>query len=281
MENKVEGSKAALRAIDESKDTLAQFLDAQYKSNPAPLPPIIFRQLAAYWEGRFNEDMDRLRVLRPSTTTRVTEYVPEVVAFVEVCMGAWLVREAFVSTHFRVSSRMGTDMKQTGASTSTPCRSMGRTNTSTLVWNRGARETRTSSTRAKVGPSPCSHAPYPICFSGALTAGQGERRRASDFALWKASKPGEPSWPSPWGEGRPGWHIECSVMASEILGAEMDIHSGGVDLAFPHHDNELAQSEAYHECPGWVNYFLHTGHLHIEGLKMSKSLKNFITIDVS
>jgi cysteinyl-tRNA synthetase len=115
---------------------------------------------------------------------------------------------------------------------------------------------------------------------GALTAGSGERRRKSDFALWKASKPGEPSWPSPWGEGRPGWHIECSAMASEVLGAEMDIHSGGSDLAFPHHDNELAQSEAYHECPGWVNYFLHTGHLHIEGLKMSKSLKNFITIDV-
>lgn len=69
-------------------------------------------------------------------------------------------------------------------------------------------------------------------------------------------------------------------MASAVLGANMDIHSGGVDLAFPHHDNEMAQSEAYHECPTWVNYFVHTGHLHIEGLKMSKSLKNFITIDV-
>ena len=68
-------------------------------------------------------------------------------------------------------------------------------------------------------------------------------------------------------------------MASEVLGQKMDVHSGGVDLAFPHHDNELAQSEAYHECRQWVNYFLHTGHLHIEGLKMSKSLKNFITID--
>ena len=69
------------------------------------------------------------------------------------------------------------------------------------------------------------------------------RRSASDFALWKASKPGEPSWPSPWGPGRPGWHIECSVMASAILGSNLDIHSGGIDLAFPHHDNELAQSE--------------------------------------
>jgi cysteinyl-tRNA synthetase len=134
---------------------------------------------------------------------------------------------------------------------------------------------------------------------GALApnAGAAEQRQKSDFALWKASKTGEPSWPSPWGAGRPGWHIECSVMASAVLGKEMDIHSGGVDLAFPHHDNELAQSEvccyssragrefmrfeqAFHECPTWVNYFLHTGHLHIEGLKMSKSLKNFITIEV-
>ena len=105
------------------------------------------------------------------------------------------------------------------------------------------------------------------------------KRSASDFALWKTSKPGEPHWPSPWGEGRPGWHIECSVMASAVLGPGMDVHSGGEDLAFPHHDNEIAQSEAYHNCRQWVNYFLHTGHLHIEGLKMSKSLKNFITID--
>ena len=85
-------------------------------------------------------------------------------------------------------------------------------------------------------------------------------------------------WPSPWGEGRPGWHIECSVVASDILGENMDVHAGGVDLKFPHHDNELAQSEAYYGCKQWVNTFFHAGHLHIKGLKMSKSLKNFITI---
>jgi cysteinyl-tRNA synthetase len=79
-------------------------------------------------------------------------------------------------------------------------------------------------------------------FSGSLSNKTG-RRSASDFALWKASKPGEPSWPSFWGPGRPGWHIECSVMASAIFGDNMDIHSGGIDLAFPHHDNEMAQSE--------------------------------------
>lgn len=105
------------------------------------------------------------------------------------------------------------------------------------------------------------------------------KRNDADFALWKASKAGEPAWPSPWGDGRPGWHIECSVMASEVLGEKLDVHSGGVDLRFPHHDNELAQSEAYWGSKEqWTNYFLHMGHLSIAGAKMSKSLKNFTTI---
>jgi len=110
------------------------------------------------------------------------------------------------------------------------------------------------------------------------TTTRTEKRHPNDFALWKASKPGEPSWESPWGPGRPGWHIECSVMASDVIGENLDIHGGGVDLMFPHHDNEMAQAEAYHQCCQWVNYFFHAGHLHIKGLKMSKSLKNFITI---
>jgi cysteinyl-tRNA synthetase len=105
-----------------------------------------------------------------------------------------------------------------------------------------------------------------------------EKRDKNDFALWKASKSGEPFWDSPWGAGRPGWHIECSAMAGETLGSRIDLHGGGEDLAFPHHDNELAQAEAAFGCGQWVNYFLHAGHLHINGLKMSKSLKNFVTI---
>ena len=114
---------------------------------------------------------------------------------------------------------------------------------------------------------------------GAIGAGDAsEKRNKNDFALWKKSKPGEPSWPSPWGQGRPGWHIECSVIASDILGPNLDVHAGGVDLKFPHHDNELAQSESYFGHGQWVNYFFHAGHLSIKGLKMSKSLKNFITI---
>ncbi|PIO67849.1 putative cysteine--tRNA ligase [Teladorsagia circumcincta] len=105
-----------------------------------------------------------------------------------------------------------------------------------------------------------------------------QKRNPSDFALWKSSKEGEPFWESPWGKGRPGWHIECSVMSTAICGDKLDIHAGGFDLKFPHHDNEIAQVEAYYDNPQWVNYFIHCGTLRIAGMKMSKSLKNFITI---
>ncbi|GAB1292982.1 Probable cysteine--tRNA ligase, mitochondrial [Apodemus speciosus] len=107
-----------------------------------------------------------------------------------------------------------------------------------------------------------------------------DKRHSSDFALWKAAKPQEVFWASPWGDGRPGWHIECSAMASEVFGSQLDIHTGGIDLAFPHHENEIAQSEVFHQCQQWGNYFLHSGHLHVKGKeeKMSKSLKNYITI---
>lgn len=104
------------------------------------------------------------------------------------------------------------------------------------------------------------------------------KRSPLDFALWKSAKPGEPSFPSPWGEGRPGWHIECSAMASHFFGSRVDLHTGGIDLKFPHHENEEAQSCAYHSKAQWVNYWLHTGHLRgKDGTKMSKSLGNFIT----
>ena len=96
---------------------------------------------------------------------------------------------------------------------------------------------------AKLVPTAYGDAAKLASGEGDLSATGTEKRNFSDFALWKASKPGEPAWPSPWGNGRPGWHIECSVMASDTFGESMDIHTGGVDLKFPHHDNELAQSE--------------------------------------
>eukprot|EP00607_Mallomonas_marina_P002937 CAMPEP_0182429724 /NCGR_PEP_ID=MMETSP1167-20130531/32935_1 /TAXON_ID=2988 /ORGANISM="Mallomonas Sp, Strain CCMP3275" /LENGTH=473 /DNA_ID=CAMNT_0024613837 /DNA_START=463 /DNA_END=1885 /DNA_ORIENTATION=- len=122
---------------------------------------------------------------------------------------------------------------------------------------------------------------------GALTAND-DKQNSSDFVLWKKTKVHEngmkePSWESPWGPGRPGWHIECSVMCRSAFqhltsDDQIDVHAGGVDLKFPHHENEIAQSEAHVGCHQWVNYWLHTGHLNIKGFKMSKSLKNFITI---
>lgn len=100
---------------------------------------------------------------------------------------------------------------------------------------------------------------------------------ALDFTLWKAAKPGEPAWPSPWGRGRPGWHIECSAMSTACLGERFDIHGGGLDLKFPHHENEIAQSEGAHG-PGYANIWMHNGFVTVDDEKMSKSLGNFWTI---
>lgn len=98
-----------------------------------------------------------------------------------------------------------------------------------------------------------------------------------DFVLWKHAKEGEPSWASPWGNGRPGWHIECSAMSSDLLGKHFDIHGGGQDLQFPHHENEIAQSEGAHQC-SFVNYWMHNGFVRVDDEKMSKSLGNFFSI---
>jgi cysteinyl-tRNA synthetase len=110
-----------------------------------------------------------------------------------------------------------------------------------------------------------------------IAADEYNKEEAQDFVLWKTEKPGEPSWPSPWGKGRPGWHIECSAMAMKYLGPSFDIHSGGVDLIFPHHENEIAQSEAA-TGKKFVNYWLHGEHLLVDNQKMSKSLGNFYTL---
>jgi cysteinyl-tRNA synthetase len=103
------------------------------------------------------------------------------------------------------------------------------------------------------------------------------KKDAMDFVLWKSVKPNEPNWGSPWGAGRPGWHIECSAMSSSLLGAHFDIHGGGQDLQFPHHENEIAQSEATHNCQ-MANYWMHNGFVRVDDEKMSKSLGNFFTI---
>jgi cysteinyl-tRNA synthetase len=115
-------------------------------------------------------------------------------------------------------------------------------------------------------------------MAGARVEVEPGKRDPRDFALWKRAKEGEPFWESPWGPGRPGWHIECSTMIQQTLGEQIDIHAGGRDLIFPHHENEIAQSEAYCGCSPFARYWTHVGLLNIGGEKMSHSLNNFLTI---
>lgn len=113
--------------------------------------------------------------------------------------------------------------------------------------------------------------------AGARIGVNEQKKSPMDFALWKAKKEGEIAWDSPWGEGRPGWHIECSVMSTKYLGEHIDIHCGGADLIFPHHENEIAQSEA-HNHEKFANYWMHNGYINVDNVKMSKSLGNFFTV---
>ena len=115
-------------------------------------------------------------------------------------------------------------------------------------------------------------------ISGARVEIADYKKNPEDFVLWKPSKVNEPSWSSPWGEGRPGWHIECSAMISDLLGPSIDIHAGGIDLIFPHHENEIAQSTCFHNCK-MSNYWLHNGFINFQGEKMSKSLGNITIVD--
>lgn len=122
-----------------------------------------------------------------------------------------------------------------------------------------------------------SHQPIEDLESGARIAIGEIKEDPLDFALWKGAKPGEPYWDSPWGKGRPGWHIECSAMNRKYLGNTIDIHCGGKDLVFPHHENEIAQSECANGCT-FANYWMHNGYINVDNVKMSKSLGNFKTV---
>lgn len=122
-----------------------------------------------------------------------------------------------------------------------------------------------------------SHQPLEELEAGARIMVGDIKKAPMDFALWKSAKPGEPYWESPWGKGRPGWHIECSAMVCRYLGESIDIHCGGQDLIFPHHENEIAQSECFTGKP-FANYWMHNGYINVDNVKMSKSLGNFFTV---
>ena len=122
-----------------------------------------------------------------------------------------------------------------------------------------------------------SHQPLEDLEAGARIDIAEHKENPMDFALWKGAKPGEPAWPSPWGDGRPGWHIECSAMSQRYIGETIDIHCGGQDLIFPHHENEIAQSEAA-SGKNFAHYWMHNGYINVDNRKMSKSLNNFFTV---
>lgn len=220
-------------------DVLASYLDAKEGSTVTDLA--IYRAHAAKYEKEFLEDMQNLGVKPPMVLTRVTEYIDIIKDYVQKIIDQGLAYVAKGSVYFNTRA-----FQEAG-------HIYGKLN----PWAVGSSE---------------------LASESESNFDSREKQNNCDFALWKASKIGEPFWESPWGQGRPGWHIECSAMASHVIGKSIDIHSGGVDLQFPHHDNELAQAEAFYGCSQWVNYFIHSGHLAIEGLKMSKSLKNFVTI---
>eukprot|EP00249_Psilotum_nudum_P022104 c28374_g1_i1 orf=1074-3446(-) len=233
--------KEAINSIlaDGAADVLASYLDEKGGAFVTDLG--IFRAHAAKYEKDFLEDMRLLGVKPPDVLTRVTEYIDTIIQYVQRILDNGFAYVSNNSVYFDTE----------------------------LFVDAGY-------TYGKLNPWAVGSAG--LASESELNFQTKDKRNSCDFALWKASKSGEPYWDSPWGKGRPGWHIECSAMATDIIGSTIDIHTGGHDLMFPHHDNELAQAEAYLGCSQWVNYFLHSGHLSVEGLKMSKSLKNFITV---
>lgn len=197
------------------------------------------------WTVKFHQDCERLNLLAPHEEPRATDHIPEQIAMIEkLVAGGHAYVSGDGSVYFKVKA----------------CEHYGEL----ARLDRDA--LRTQSTNS-AGDS--------------NDADEYDRESVSDFALWKARKPedGDNYWPSPWGEGRPGWHIECSAMSTRYLGDSFDLHGGGVDLCFPHHENEIAQSECATGTRPFVRHWFHSAHLMVEGAKMSKSLGNLYTLD--
>lgn len=202
-------------------------------------------ELARREEANFFEDLDRLGCREPTLVLRVSEHIEDIVKYIEE-----VVEKGYGYT---TSDGVWFDVAKLGPAYGAFAEGRG---TSTAAAQAAA-----------------------LVAEDAASISD-TKRDGRDFALWKAAKANEPAWPSPWGEGRPGWHIECSAMTRAAFGQHLDLHAGGVDLAFPHHENEIAQWRGCNDdlSGTWCSCWLHTGHLHIEGRKMSKSLKNFVTV---
>lgn len=242
LKTKVDATKGKDELLAAAREPLMAKLDKE--RGHTVTDHAIFNAHSRHFENEYFEDMDALGVMRPDVVTRISDFMDgRVQDYIEKLVTDENAYASAGSVYFDIDgfNKKGFTYRK-------------------LV--------------------PCAHASAAEMEEGegALAATDGDKRNPNDFALWKKSKPGEPAWESKWGPGRPGWHIECSVMATAIMKEYLDIHAGGEDLKFPHHDNEMAQSEAYLGRQQWVNYFWHAGHLSIQGLKMSKSLKNFITI---
>ncbi|OQO15208.1 hypothetical protein B0A48_00591 [Cryoendolithus antarcticus] len=257
--------------IEGASSVLKPYLDSLHGKLIDGSDHHIFTKLTKKYEQRYFEDMASLNVLPPDKLTRVTEYGPQIVEYVKRIQD-----NGFAYEHEELTKKVPIDEESVNEN---PAKAKS-------VYYDTSRWVASGGEYARLKPASKTDKAAQADGEGSLASKDSTfKRSTADFALWKASKEGEPFWESSWGRGRPGWHIECSAMASDALGKQIDIHSGGIDLAFPHHDNELAQSEAYwcekgHVDPKnqWVNYFIHMGHLSIEGQKMSKSLKNFTTI---
>jgi len=192
-----------------------------------------YRTIADRYIEAFDEDMDRLGLIKPTVEPKATDHIDGIISIIETLVARGHAYESDGDVYFAVET-WPEYLKLSGRSL----------------------EEMQAGSRVEVGE---------------------KKRHPMDFALWKGSKPGEPWWESPWGNGRPGWHIECSAMSMKFLGKSFDFHGGGKDLIFPHHENEIAQSEAANGCR-FVNYWLHNGFVNINSEKMSKSLGNFFTI---
>lgn len=218
--NAIQANKeSSQQDLDNLDDVLMSFLD-QWGSTVDSGNLAIWTSLTKKYEDLFFEDMRALNVMDPTEVVRVTDYVPFIVNYIQ----------EIVSKGFAYA--VGDESSQSVYFDIKAFEAAGNNYARLEPWNRNDKGLQADGEGA-------------LAEQGYFKHTVSDKHAPSDFALFKSSKPGEPSWPSPWGPGRPGWHIECSAMASDKLGSQLDIHSGGIDLAFPHHDAELAQSEAF------------------------------------